>query len=75
MTCEGCSNAVKRVLAKQGGKKISCIFSRISVGFLDKVKSVDIDLDAKTVSVESSALSHDEIAEILKKTGKAVTAL
>eukprot|EP00497_Spongosphaera_streptacantha_P002048 TRINITY_DN2633_c0_g1_i1.p2 TRINITY_DN2633_c0_g1~~TRINITY_DN2633_c0_g1_i1.p2 ORF type:complete len:72 (+),score=5.59 TRINITY_DN2633_c0_g1_i1:193-408(+) len=57
MTCEGCSGAVTRVLKKQG----------------DKVTNFDINLDSKQVFVESSALSGEEILEILKKTGKATS--
>ncbi|KAI1724342.1 heavy-metal-associated domain-containing protein [Ditylenchus destructor] len=37
MTCEGCSNAVKRVLGRLG----------------DKVSKVDIDLENKLVNVET----------------------
>ncbi|KAL3122791.1 hypothetical protein niasHT_008481 [Heterodera trifolii] len=55
MTCEGCSNAVKRVLGK----------------LEDKLKLLSVDLNAKEVQVESSSMGQDEILEVLKKTGKA----
>uniref|UniRef100_A0A0K8TSS1 Copper transport protein ATOX1 n=1 Tax=Tabanus bromius TaxID=304241 RepID=A0A0K8TSS1_TABBR len=35
----------------------------------DKVKSVKIDLDNKLVSVDSD-MTHDELLEVIKKTGK-----
>ncbi|KAI3420830.1 hypothetical protein GPALN_014449 [Globodera pallida] len=57
MTCEGCSNAVKRVLGK----------------LEDKVKLISVNLDTKEVQVESNSMSRDEILEVLKKTGKAVS--
>jgi copper chaperone len=56
MTCEGCVNAVKRVLGKVE----------------DKIDSFDVDLPAKTVTVKSGALTKDEVEETLKKTGNDV---
>ena len=41
--------------------------------FLDKVSNVQINLLEKSVQIESSQLSQDELMEVLKKTGKAVS--
>ncbi|XP_039281326.1 copper transport protein ATOX1 [Nilaparvata lugens] len=57
MTCEGCSNAVQRVLNKLKGQGVD---------------DVQIDLKDQKVLV-ASTLSADELLETIKKTGKATT--
>jgi len=59
MTCEGCSNAVNRVLGKLQGQGVN---------------KVDIDLPGKKVYVDST-LSSEQLLETLKKTGKEVSYL
>jgi len=54
MTCESCSNAVKRVLGKLEGQG---------------VENVEIDLPNHKVFV-TSTLEADNLLEIIKKTGK-----
>ncbi|XP_076344801.1 copper transport protein ATOX1-like [Tachypleus tridentatus] len=54
MTCEGCSNAVKRVLGKLEGQGVN---------------TVSIDLEKKRVYVDST-LSSTQLLETIKKTGK-----
>ncbi|KAB7507255.1 Copper transport protein ATOX1 [Armadillidium nasatum] len=50
MTCEGCSNAVKRVLDKLG----------------DQVTDVDINLNEKSVHVTSSLSSDEILEKLKK---------
>lgn len=38
--------------------------------FADKITALDIDLPGKRVFVTSSALSADELLEVIRKTGK-----
>ncbi|ODM93391.1 Copper transport protein ATOX1 [Orchesella cincta] len=57
MTCEGCSGAVKRLLTRQQEKGV--------------VSDYLIDLPGKTVTV-TSALTMNEVQDILAKSGKAV---
>lgn len=54
MTCDGCVNAVKNVLAKESG-----------------IKSVDVDLQSKSVVVDTT-LSTDEVHKLLESTGRKV---
>lgn len=58
MTCSGCSGAVEKVLKKLG----------------DAIEKVDIDLDNRTVTIESD-LPKEQLEETLKKTGKDVKCL
>merc|ERR1711997_656722 len=55
MTCEGCSNAVKKVLDKHGQEK--------------GIVGHEIDLANKKVRVTSNTLDNKEVEDILKKTG------
>jgi len=55
MTCEGCSNQLKRVLDKHGPEK--------------GIDSHEIDLPGKKVFVTSKTLQKDGVEEIIKKTG------
>lgn len=54
MTCEGCSNAVKKVLGKLQGSGVN---------------DVKIDMEKQQVSVDST-LTSDQLLEALQKTGK-----
>ncbi|TDG44088.1 hypothetical protein AWZ03_009513 [Drosophila navojoa] len=56
MSCGGCAGAVEKVLSKLG----------------DKVEKVNINLEAKTVTVTSN-LSSDELLAQLRKSGKTVS--
>jgi len=57
MTCGGCSGAVNRVLSRMPG-----------------VEKIDIDMDKQLVTVHTTdAVSHDQVLEAIKKTGKAVS--
>merc|ERR1711894_543576 len=59
MTCEGCSNQLKRVLDKHGQEK--------------GIDGHEIDLPNKKVMVTSKTLQKGEVEEIIKKTGLETT--
>lgn len=74
MTCEGCSGAVQRVLGKLKGINESILeilqTFTLAFPFLDKgVEDIDISLENQSVKVKTT-LSHEEILEHIKKTGK-----
>jgi copper chaperone CopZ len=74
MTCEGCSNAVKKVLGKLGGRhKAPFCHARknIAQSCIDKIHNVEIKLDEKLVTVDTD-LGKEEVLEALRKTGKEV---
>jgi len=72
MTCEGCSNAVKKVLGKLGGRHKAAPASKSkSQPYIDKIHNIEIKLDEKLVSVDTD-MGKEEVLEALRKTGKEV---
>ncbi|GAB6033598.1 ATX1 antioxidant protein 1 [Chamberlinius hualienensis] len=57
MTCDGCANAVKKILGKLEGQGVN---------------KVDVDVAAQRVYVDST-LSSDALLEAIKKCGKETT--
>ncbi|XP_029072420.1 copper transport protein ATOX1 [Orcinus orca] len=74
MTCEGCSNAVTRVLNKLGGSCFDHLHFKQEGTEVQRGVQFDIDLPNKKVCVDSEH-SVDTLLETLGKTGKAVSYL
>ena len=74
MACEGCVNAVKRILSKTEGKRLwrakgASRSSHYRLRRCAGVESFEVDLATKKVSVKGTA-SAEELVEKVSKMGK-----
>jgi copper chaperone len=65
-TCDGCSNAVKRILER---------YTKSSPGQISKY-NVDLVLDEQKAKVDiTSTMNKEELIQLLEKSGKKVTSV